>query len=127
MSIGMERQLDCSYDQALEKLPAALKAEGFGVLTEIDVSATLKQKIDVTFRRYKILGACNPHYAHQALSHDLNIGVLLPCNLVVYENDQGTATVLSIDPLQTLAAADPALSEIATTVQGKLNTVLQSL
>ena len=84
---GIQKTLDLGFDEALAKVPEALKAEGFGVLTEIDVQATLKKKLDVDFRRYRILGACNPPFAHQALQHSLDVGMLLPCNVIVYETD----------------------------------------
>ncbi len=124
---GLRKDLTYGYDEALARLPAALKQEGFGVLTEIDIAATLKQKLGVEFRRYKILGACNPTFAHQALGMRLEIGVMLPCNVVVYENDQGKATVLAIDPMQTMAAADPALAPVAQEVGGRLARVLETL
>jgi uncharacterized protein (DUF302 family) len=124
---GLRKDLPLGYDDALARLPAALKQEGFGVLTEIDIAATLKAKLGVEFRRYKILGACNPTYAHQALGMRLDIGVMLPCNVVVYENDDKTATVLAIDPMQTMAAQDPALAGIAEQVRGKLARVVEAL
>ena len=92
--IGMRATLNLPYEQAVQKSTDALKAEGFGVLTQIDVKATLKQKINADFRRYVILGACNPALAHRALSANLNVGLLLPCNVTVYEE----ATVLSSPP-----------------------------
>jgi len=125
--ITMKKQLACSYDAALAQIPDALKGEGFGVLTEIDVRETLKNKLGVDFRRYKILGACNPPLAHQALSATLDVGVMLPCNVVVYEGDDGRAVVQAIDPMQTVAAADPRLAEVAKTVRGKLERVLERL
>jgi len=124
----MKRELAATYAEALARVPEALKAEGFGVLTEIDVQATLKQKLGVDHRPYKILGACNPPLAHRALSTDLAIGVMLPCNVVVYEDDGGRAVVLTIDPTQTIAATgNPALVELATEVRGRLARVLERL
>ncbi|MBK9030901.1 MAG: DUF302 domain-containing protein [Myxococcales bacterium] len=124
----LRKTLDATYDEALIRVPEALKAEGFGVLTEIDVAATLKAKLNVDFRRYKILGACNPPFAHQALSADLDIGLMLPCNVVVYENDDGRAVVLAVDPLRSMAAADaPGLEDIAGAVRAKLERVLAQL
>ena len=125
--IGIERALPYGYDEALAKIPAALKAEGFGVLTEIDVSKVLEQKLGVEFRRYKILGACNPKFAHRALDSSLGVGVMLPCNVVVYENDDDSATVIAVDPMQTLAANDSALAEIAKEVQAGLRRVVDAL
>ncbi len=127
MTFTMKKELQIGYDDALSRVPEALKSEGFGILTEIDVAATLKAKINVDFRRYKILGACNPPLAHEALSTMLEVGVMLPCNVVVYEGDDGKAVVLAIDPVQTVAAAQPALMKMATTVRDKLARVLEKL
>lgn len=127
MEAALKKHLASSYDDALAKVPEALKGEGFGILTEIDVSQTLKNKLGVDFRRYKILGACNPTFAHRALAVSLDIGVLLPCNVVVYEGDEGRAVVLAIDPTQTVAAGDPQLADIAATVRSKLARALERL
>jgi len=127
MEATLERKLSSTYDEVLAKLPEALKAEGFGVLTEIDVAQTLKSKLGVDFRRYKILGACNPSFAHRALSASLQVGVLLPCNVVVYEGDGGRAVVQAIDPMQTVAASDPRLADVAATVRSKLTRALEHL
>ena len=124
---GMTKVLTSGYEEALGRVTEALKVEGFGVLTEIDVRETLKKKLGVDFRRYKILGACNPPLAHQALSKELEIGVLLPCNVVVYEGDDGRAVVTTVDPMQTVAREHPELRGIAETVRGKLERVLSSL
>ena len=127
-TFGMTKMLRASYDQALARVPEALKAEGFGVLTEIDVQSTLKQKLGVDFRRYKILGACNPPRAHEALQADLEIGLMLPCNVVVYEGDDGKAVVLAIDPTKTLATTgNPKLEELAEAVKQKLTRALERL
>ncbi len=123
----LEQTLGIGYDEALLKMPEALKAEGFGVLTEIDVRDTLQRKLGVDFRRYKILGACNPALAHRALIADLNIGVMLPCNVVVYEGADQRAVVVAIDPMQTIASQNPALAPIADEVRAKLARVLASL
>lgn len=96
MATGMKRELRATYAEALEKVIAALKVEGFGVLTEVDVQQTLKNKINVDFRRYKILGACNPPLAHEALTVDLDAGLMMPCNVVVHETDRGTAMVTAM-------------------------------
>jgi len=116
-----------SYEEVLARIPDLLKAEGFGVLTQIDVKETMKQKIGAEFRKYKILGACNPQLAHQVLSVDLEIGALLPCNVVVYEGDDGKAIVLAIDPLQTVAAANPAVRAVAEQVRERLGRVLDRI
>jgi len=126
-NIGIQQKTTLSYDEALARLPDLLKAEGFGILTQIDVQETLKAKIGVDFRRYKILGACNPQLAHRALSQVTEIGVLLPCNVVVYETDDRQATVIAVDPMQTLAAARPELTSIAGEVQTRLRRVLEKL
>ncbi len=125
---AMRKDLRATYDEALALVPEALKTEGFGVLSEIDIAATLKKKIDVDFRRYKILGACNPPLAHQALTTELAVGLMLPCNVVVYEADDGHAVVLAIDPVATIASIGvPALAAIAATVRAKLAAVLTRL
>ncbi len=127
MNIGMKKQTSMTYEQALEKLPELLKTEGFGVLTRIDVKATLKEKINVDFRRYTILGACNPHFAHKALSQDLGFGVMMPCNVLVYEGDDGKTVVTAVDPLQTLAAEVPEMRAVAEEIRGKLARVLEQV
>jgi uncharacterized protein (DUF302 family) len=116
-----------TYEDALRRLPDLLEAEGFGVLTEIDVQATLKQKVGAEFRKYRILGACNPQLAHRVLSADLDVGVMLPCNVVVYEGDDQRAVVLAIDPLQAIAAASPAVRPVAEIVRERLGRVLDAL
>ena len=127
-SFGIQKTLDIDFDDALAKIPEALKAEGFGVLTEIDVTATLKQKIDVDFRRYRILGACNPPFAHQALTHSLDVGMLMPCNVIVYETDEGQTRVSAVDPMQTMAAqGDADIAPLAEAVREKLQRVVDSL
>ena len=127
MSIGMKKLLSMSFDDALTKVPEALKEEGFGALTEIDVQKTLAQKLQVSFRRYKILGACNPSFAHRVLSLELDGGVMLPCNVIVYETDDGRTAVTIVDPLQTLARESDPLREIAEQVREKLDHVLNRL
>jgi uncharacterized protein (DUF302 family) len=127
-AFGIRKVLDMGFDEALAKVPEALKAEGFGVLTEIDVQATLKKKLDVDFRRYRILGACNPPFAHQALQLSLDVGMLLPCNVIVYETDDRKTVVSAVDPMQTMAAqGDPAMRPLAEQVQQKLRRVVDSL
>lgn len=123
----LEKTLSQPFDAVLARVPEALKAEGFGVLTTIDVKDTLKKKIDVDFRRYTILGACNPRYAHQALSMSLDVGTLLPCNVVVYEDGGGTV-VRAVDPLRSIGALDDdRFLAVAKEVRGKLERVIASL
>ncbi|HET9990360.1 MAG TPA: DUF302 domain-containing protein [Kofleriaceae bacterium] len=124
---GIRRELALSYDEALARVPEVLATEGFGVLTEIDVAATLAKKLGVAFRRYKILGACNPTLAHKALGIALEIGVMLPCNVIVYERDGGGATVVAIDPAETMASRDPQLAELAAEVRQRLVRVIERL
>ncbi len=126
--LSMRKDSKLSYDQAIGQLPELLKSEGFGVITEIDMRETLKKKIGADIRRYKVLGACNPHFAHQALREDLDIGVLLPCNVAVYEADDGHAVVATIDPSRTMAAHDaPALTTLAAQVRSALTRVLEKI
>ncbi len=127
-TFGIRKVLREGYQEALASLPEALKSEGFGVLTQIDVRETLNEKLGVDFRRYKILGACNPPLAHRALEAELEIGLLLPCNVIVYEGDDGHAVVVAVDPMQTIAAQSrPELREIAGIVREKLQRVLELL
>ena len=126
--LGLKRELSCGFDEALTKIPEALKSEGFGVLTEIDVAEAFKKKLGVDFRRYRILGACNPTLAHKALSANLDVGLMLPCNLIVYEGDGGRAVVAAVDPMRTIAAQEePQIREVATAVAERLARVLAAL
>lgn len=125
---GIRKKLHSTYEEALSRVPEALEAEGFGVLTEIDIQTTLRQKLGVDFRRYKILGACNPPFAHEALQADLEVGLLLPCNVVVYEDDDRRAVVLAIDPTKTMAGVgNPKLAGLADAVKQKLVRALATL
>jgi uncharacterized protein (DUF302 family) len=127
-SIGLRRETNLSYDEALAALPEVLKGEGFGVITEIDMRETLKKKIGVDIRRYKVLGACNPHFANEALASDLDVGIMLPCNVAVYEGDNGRAVVTTVDPVAAMAAyGSPALAALADKVRGRLEQVLAKL
>jgi uncharacterized protein (DUF302 family) len=117
-----------SFDQALELVTAELKKEGFGILTEIDVKETLKKKIDADFKKYKILGACNPHFAHQALLAEDKIGVFLPCNVIVEEHDNGAVEVSAVDPIASMSAVqNAALGKLAAEVQESLQRVIENL
>ena len=119
---------DKSFEAAIETVSAELKKEGFGVLTEIDVKETLKKKIDVDFKKYKILGACNPQFAHKALTAEDKIGVFLPCNIVVEENEKGEVEVTAVDPVASMTAVNnSSLVSLATEVQQKLQRVIASL
>jgi uncharacterized protein (DUF302 family) len=125
--LGMSWKLKGKYDDVLAKVPDRLKAEGFGVLTRIDVKATMKEKLGVDFRRYQILGACNPNFALEALGIDLAVGVLLPCNVVVYEANDLTTVVTAVDPLLTLAGHDERFKVLATDVRVRLDRALSGL
>ncbi len=124
---GMTRQLSVPYDEAVVRVKAALKEEGFGVLTEIDVQDTLRQKLGKEFRRYDIIGACNPSLAHRALEAELQVGLLLPCNVVVYEDGDST-TVAAFDPEAAMGLAhNPALEEVAKEAKERLKRALERL
>ncbi len=128
MTYHFSKTLRVPFDAAVERVTAALQREGFGILTEIDVKATLKKKLDVDFRNYRILGACNPTLAHQALQVEDKIGTMLPCNVVVQESGDGTVEVSAVDPVASMQAIDnPRLQGVATTVRGKLKAVVDSL
>ena len=125
---GLEATLNVPYEEAIEKATVALKEEGFGVLTEIDVKATLKKKIDADFRRYVILGACNPNLAHQALQNELNIGLLLPCNVIVYETDNNKSTVSIVDPMAMMGVTqNENLNKVANEANTRLSRVVEKL
>ncbi|MEN8233251.1 MAG: DUF302 domain-containing protein, partial [Thermodesulfobacteriota bacterium] len=117
-----------TYEEAIDKVTSELKNEGFGILTEIDVKETLKKKLDVDFRRYKILGACNPPFAYQALLAEDKIGLMLPCNVIVQETSDGLVEVSAVDPIASMQAIEnPALGEIATQVRTKLQNVINNI
>jgi uncharacterized protein (DUF302 family) len=125
---GLRTTINVPYEEAIEKTTAALKEEGFGVLTEIDVKATLKKKLDADFRRYVILGACNPPLAHQALTNELEIGLLLPCNVIVYETDDKQSTVSVVNPMAMMGVTDnEALQNVANEAQARLSRVVKNL
>ena len=119
--------VDMTFEETIDKVTEELKKEGFGVLTEIDVKAALKKKIDVDFRRYQILGACNPHYAHKALIAEDKIGTMLPCNVIVQEKEDGTIEVAAIDPIASMQAVkNENLGEIADAIHSKLKKVIEN-
>ncbi len=128
MSYHFSKTLNLSFEEAISKVTEELKKEGFGILTEIDVKTTLKKKLDVDFRNYRILGACNPHFAHQALQAEDKIGTMLPCNVIVQEKAEGKVEVSAVDPVASMKAIEnPKLGEIAQQVQAKLKKVIDSL
>jgi uncharacterized protein (DUF302 family) len=102
--LAIGKTVNCSFEEAIDRVTGKLKEQGFGILTEIDVRQTLKEKIGADFRKYRILGACNPPFAHQALKAELNVGLLLPCNVIVYETDDGRVQVTGFNPEAMLAA-----------------------
>jgi uncharacterized protein (DUF302 family) len=120
-------KLDMPYEQAIEKVTAELKKEGFGVLTEIDVQATFKKKLDADFRKYAILGACNPPLAHRALNTQIDAGLLLPCNVIVYEEDGGSVVSI-LNPISMLGVVEnPALNPVAEDARSRLHRVHEAL
>jgi len=122
------KTVNLSYEDAINKVTEELKKEGFGILTEIDVKETLKKKLDVDFRKYKILGACNPPLAYKALSYEENIGVMLPCNVIVQETIDGSVRVSAINPMVAMqSVANENLNGVAEEVSGKLKKVIDSL
>ena len=128
MSYCFNKFLSMDFDQAISVVKEELKKEGFGVLTEIDVKATLKSKLDVDFRKYRILGACNPPYAYKALLSEPHIGTMLPCNVIVQELEDGKVEVAAVDPLASMQAIqNDALQSIAEEIQLKLKKVIDQL
>ncbi len=121
------KTLKTGFDVALAKLPAALKAEGFGVLTEIDMQQTFRDKLGVEYGRYRIIGACNPTFAKAAVDTDPRVGVFLPCNVVLYERADGVAVLGAIDPVVQLGAVDPRFHPLAVHVKEKLGRVLAAI
>lgn len=117
-----------NFDEVIIKVTNELKKEGFGILTEIDVKETLKKKLDVEFKKYKILGACNPPFAYKALQVEDKIGTMLPCNVIVIEQAPGQIEVAAVDPIASMqAVGNPLLSKVASEVQHKLRKVVESL
>ncbi|HET9112297.1 MAG TPA: DUF302 domain-containing protein [Burkholderiales bacterium] len=128
MTYHFSKILTLTYDQAIDKVTEGLKQEGFGVLTEIDVQATLKKKLNADFRKYKILGACNPAMAFEALKAEDKIGTMLPCNVIVQEREDGRIEVSAVDPVASMSAIhNTQLGQIASQVQAKLKAVIDHL
>ena len=128
MSYYFSKTLNVSFEEAVSKVTEELKKEGFGILTDIDVQATLKKKLDVDFRKYRILGSCNPPFAYQALLKEDKIGTMLPCNVIVQELSEGNVEVAAIDPIASMQAIkNPELQGIAEQVRAKLKKVIDSL
>ncbi len=128
MSYYYNKLLSGDFDTIVATVTAALKAEGFGVLTQIDVAQTLKDKLNVDFRKYRILGACNPPFANKALLAEPNIGVMLPCNVIIQEKTAGSIEVAAINPMISMQAVENAsLESIAAEIQQKLHRVIDSL
>lgn len=128
MSYHFSKTVDLDFDEAIEKTTAILKEEGFGVLTEIDIKETLKKKLDVDFRKYRILGACNPPNAYKALQAEGHIGLMLPCNVIVQEHEDGKVEVSAVDPVASMQAIENKdLGEVANNVQNMLKKVIDRL
>jgi uncharacterized protein (DUF302 family) len=128
MTYHNSKKVNTAFNETIEKVTDELQKEGFGVLTEIDVKETLKKKLDVDFRKYKILGACNPPQAYKALSTEENIGVMLPCNVIVQEKEDGSVQVSAINPMEAMKTiGNPKLEDVAKTVSQKLVNVLNNL
>ncbi|MGB7785089.1 MAG: DUF302 domain-containing protein [Salinimicrobium sp.] len=128
MSYCFSTTLDDNFDKVIEKVTEELKKEGFGILTEIDVKETFKKKLDVDFRKYRILGACNPQMAHKAIQAERRIGTMLPCNVIVQETDDGKIEVSAVDPVASMQAVEnKELEPVASQVRDKLEKVISSL
>lgn len=128
MTYHFSKTCDLSFEEAISSVTEKLKTEGFGILTEIDVKETLKKKLNVDFRKYKILGACNPPFAYQALQAEDKIGTMLPCNVIVQEHGDGKVEVSAVDPVASMRAIEnPALGAIAEQIRAKLKKVVESL
>ncbi len=128
MSYYFTKTVNMGFDEAIARVTEVLKQAGFGVLTDIDVRATMKKKLDVDFRPYRILGACNPPFAHQALLAEDKIGTMLPCNVIVQEHAAGVVEVSAVDPVASMAAVqNAALGEVAGIVRARLQKVIESV
>ncbi|MEY8021326.1 DUF302 domain-containing protein [Muriicola sp. E247] len=128
MKYYFNKTLNEDFDKVIEKVTEELKNEGFGILTEIDVKETLKKKLDVDFKKYKILGACNPPYAHKALEAEDKIGTMLPCNVIVQEIEEGTVEVAAVNPMASMQAVhNENLGKVAEDITEKLRNVINNL
>ena len=128
MSYYFTKIINASFDEAIDMVTKELKDEGFGILTEIDVKATFKKKLDIDFRKYRILGACNPKMAHQAISAESKIGTMLPCNVIVQETEDGKIEISAVDPVAFMSAVEnDKLGGIAQEVRSKLKAVIDRL
>lgn len=128
MSYHFSKTIHDDFDSAVAKVTEELKKEGFGVLTEIDVKETMKKKLDVDFRKYKILGACNPHFAHRALLAESHIGTMLPCNVIVQEGAGGNVEISAVDPVASMKAIENGqLGEVAMEVSTRLKRVIENV
>ncbi|MDP3467881.1 MAG: DUF302 domain-containing protein [Daejeonella sp.] len=128
MSYYFSKTLNTDFDTAIAKVTDELKKEGFGVLTEIDVKETFKKKLDVDFRKYRILGACNPTFAFEAIKSEDKVGTMLPCNVIVQEHEDGKIEVSAVDPIASMMAIkNDSLGEVASSVSDKLRRVIENL
>lgn len=127
-SYGYSKVVAMGYDEAIAFITEEIKKEGFGILTTIDVTETFKQKLGVEFKPYTILGACNPHFAHQSLLAEEEIGLMLPCNIIVYVNDANETVISAINPVASMQAVqNPALAGFAIEVQGKIKSIMENI
>ncbi len=128
MSFCFSKDLELGFDDAIEHVTGALKAQGFGIVTELDMKSTFREKLDIDFRNYRILGACNPNFAHRAIQSEALIGLMLPCNVVVQEADNGKVNVAAIDPLASIGSLnDPNINAVANEARDILEKVVAAL
>lgn len=128
MSYYFSKTIDADFDSAIARVTAALQKEGFGILTEIDVKETFKKKLNIDFKKYRILGACNPHFAYEALQAENKIGTMLPCNVIVQEHDSGKTEISAVDPVASMMAVqNDTLAGTAAQVREKLRRVIENV
>lgn len=128
MSYNISKKTTLNFSEAIGKVSEELKKEGFGIITEIDLKDKFKEKLQVNFRNYKILGACNPKLAYEAIKEENNIGILLPCNILVQEHDNGQVEISAVNPMETMASVkNENLDSLAKEVSGKLQRVIDSM